>query len=78
MNLFTINAFTGEEVKAEPANDDICANGDGLYADKSRDCKFYFKCLFTGTRFSRKIETACPNNMYFNDVERKCTTKNIC
>lgn len=71
----------GDEVieEAKSVEDfDVCGKGDGLYADKSRDCRFYFKCIFTQTRFSRKIEMSCPKNMYFNDIEKECTTKKAC
>ena len=56
----------------------ICSDGDGMYADKSRDCKFYYKCIFTGTKYARKIEASCSPNTYFNNKERKCTSDFNC
>ena len=53
-------------------------NGDGYYADKSRGCKFYFKCLFMSTKFERITELKCPENSFFNDETKECDIVNNC
>jgi hypothetical protein len=56
----------------------ICTKGDGVYADTSRGCKFYYECSFIRTKYARYIEMVCPDNRYFNQKTKSCSLSTAC
>jgi hypothetical protein len=56
----------------------ICSKGDGVYADITRGCKFYYECSFIRTKYARYYEMLCPDNTFFNQKTKTCNLKKPC
>lgn len=56
----------------------ICSKGDGVYADTTRGCKFYYECSFIRTKYARYYEMLCPDNTFFNQKTKTCNLKKPC
>ena len=61
-----------KKVKQNDEEKKYCPNGDGQYADRDKECKGYYVCLYTGTKNFNLQRFDCPETTYFNAKSGVC------
>ena len=62
----------------EGVNDSLVDNGqqictqDGFFADKSTNCRTFYRCLWSRTSLAKKVEYTCPDGTLFNQAVMVC------